>query len=191
MIINGQKLELGILVSDELRQLNKDLHINRLAYGRHSYKHFKAVHDIIDRYNVESLLDYGCGKATLSIAFEIADFILDEPLNLKISNFDPCIKSFSSLPSRADLVVCMDVMEHIEEDKVKTTLEYIAYLTNMAAYFTISTRLSRKILPNGRNSHITVKDLDWWTRAITEYFNIVRIETTKKGELRIEAVPKN
>jgi hypothetical protein len=60
------------------------------------------------------------------------------------------------------LVVCTDVMEHVEEQFVVPTLRYIASLTNKVAFFSIALLPARQILPNGVNAHITVKPIDWW-----------------------------
>lgn len=60
-----------------------------------------------------------------------------------------------------DLVLCVDVMEHIQEDKVEEVLEDL-FSSGRFVFLTITCYPARQILSNGKNAHYTVKDPSWW-----------------------------
>lgn len=66
------------------------------------------------------------------------------------------------MPKPCDLVVCTYVLEHVEPEKVPTVLDHIYRLTGKVAYFCISKREAREILPDGRNAHLSIHDSAWW-----------------------------
>ena len=188
--MENKEYQLDDLITGEYANQNALLHGSRANYGRHAHYLFKKIRSIALNYEAKTMVDYGAGKGTLKIAFEVADSILEEPMNIVITEFDPAFKKLKHLPASADLIVCLDVMEHVEEDKVDNTISFISSITQKAAYFTISTRLSKKSLPNGQNAHITVHDETWWTEKLEKHFVIIDLEITRKGELRYEVVPK-
>jgi hypothetical protein len=101
------------------------------------------------------VLDYGCGKGTLDVP--------------GIRRYDPAIPEFSKSPSPAHLVVCTDVMEHIEPEYVGNTILHIYSLTKRVAYFQIATRRDKsKTLPDGTNPHKTVRKGKWWINTFKE-----------------------
>lgn len=105
-----------------------------------------------------SLLDYGCGPGVLGQRLINSDGV---PC-VDLREYDPAIPGKDELPEPADVVICADVMEHVEEDRVDTVLAHIAALTRKIAVFAIATRPSAKIMADGRQAHITLHDFDWW-----------------------------
>ena len=63
---------------------------------------------------------------------------------------------------RCDMVVCTDVLEHVEPAKLDAVLDHIWRLTGRVAYFVIDTRPANAILPDGRNAHLSLHDHWWW-----------------------------
>ncbi|MDG2242647.1 MAG: hypothetical protein P8L66_04035 [Rhodospirillaceae bacterium] len=61
--------------------------------------------------DAESVRDYGCGKGALRPAV-LAALAPD----LDVTEYDQAMLGKDSEPSPAHLVVCIDVMEHIEPD---------------------------------------------------------------------------
>lgn len=126
------------------------------------------IHDVgkmIQDSNVKSLLDYGCGKA-----ISHTDYNLQRLWRLeRVGLFDPGVEKYSNKPEGTfDMTVCIDVMEHVPEECVDIVLADIASYTKKIAVFSISTRPASKILPDGRNAHLTVKDSRWWLKRIGE-----------------------
>lgn len=117
--------------------------------------------------NIHTALDYGCGKAELHTAFALKKLWGLE----KLDKYDPGVKEWCEPPTTPyDLVFCIDVMEHIEEQDVDAVLQHIYGLTNKIAFFSISTRPAKKNLPDGTNAHKTIRPEQWWRNKIDETF---------------------
>ena len=141
--------------SPAYKALQEQFHLERGDYGISGHKYADQILQLAKSMKSNDILDYGCGKCTLGKA-----------LPFPIKQYDPFIPQFSALPSPADIVVCTDVMEHVEEDYVDDVLAHIAELTNKVAFFEIATRPAAKVLPDGRNAHITQYPASWWLRKL-------------------------
>lgn len=150
------------LITDEYRRLNQEMHETKPDYGVHGREHFEAIADLADRMNTKDILDYGCGKGTLAMHF---------PFTIK--QYDPAIPRYSDLPEPADIVVCTDVLEHIEPELIGNVLNHIKGLAKKVFYGTISTELAKKTLSDGRNAHLIIETPEWWFSALSERFEII------------------
>lgn len=150
-----------MLISDTYRDLNKDLHAGG-KYGLHGDKWVQPVERLISRFNPKTILDYGCGQGALG-----------RSLSFPVSEYDPAIEGKDSLPGAADLVICTDVLEHIEPELIDDVLSHVRSITNMALFAVIATRPAQKILSDGRNAHLIVENWKWWKSKIYFYFNVV------------------
>lgn len=101
------------------------------------------------------VLDYGCGKCTLQAA-----------LGTTINNFDPCILALGKPPAPAQIVACIEVLEHIEPDYLDPVLADLRRLTRRVLFATVSTVLSTKELGDGRNAHLIVQPEGWWLERL-------------------------
>ena len=91
-----------------------------------------------------------------------------------VYRYDPAIPEFAEMPvDKVDLVICTDVMEHIPEDDVDALFATIRSLSKHA-FFNISVREAKEILPNGENAHCTVQPPPWWRQRLLKQFRIVR-----------------
>jgi len=131
------------------------------------YKH--NIFEIIKNNNVKTILDYGCGKAKFhSILFNNKK-VPGSPMDINITSYDPAVAQFSNKPTgQYDLVLCIDVMEHIQEDKVDEVLKDIFTYSNKI-FLTITCYPAKQFLTNGKNAHYTVKDPDWWKEKLKPY----------------------
>lgn len=121
------------------------------------------------------ILDYGCGKSTLQ-----------QQLPFKIQQYDPAVPKYSTLPDPADIVVCTDVLEHIEPDNLGNVLLHIHSLAKKAAFLVIATRPAKKILEDGRNAHLIVKDMVWWLGALKECgFYVHMVQNKNDQEFKV------
>lgn len=122
---------------------------------------------------ITKILDYGCGQGLLKKGLEP---------NIFVTNYDPGIPEWSILPEVHELVVCFDVLEHVEEQYVSNVLDHISTLTRQLTLITVSTTKAKRILNNGQNAHITIKSIEWWEEKFLEHFNII---DTMSGNLYI------
>ena len=148
------------LISESYRKLNESLHAGG-RYGRHGDKWADSVRALMDTHSIASVLDYGCGQGALSVA-----------LGGSISEYDPAIKEKSAMPAPADLVVCTDVMEHIEPELLDNVIDHLADLSRVYCFMIISTRPAMKFLEDGRNAHLIVQPASWWQERLSRRFGI-------------------
>jgi len=169
-------------ISEEYRKLNKELHQTNEAYGVSSSKWVGVVSELIVAYKIKSVLDYGCGKGKLSkgIGVEVENkgsalnnMLLQEKSALSVFEYDPCIEGKDSPPSPAEMVVCTDVLEHIEPECLDAVLDHIQSLATKGAFLTVAMRPAKKILADGRNAHLIQEGAGWWLPKLMERFKLI------------------
>jgi len=143
--------------------LQKDLHA-RFDYGRGVDAEECA--EIVRTLGVKTVLDYGCGQGHL--ARLLPEFETEE--------YDPCIEGKDGDPARADVVVCADVLEHIEPDLLGNVLLHIYALARRHVLLVIATGPSKKVMADGRQAHLIVESADWWKGKLAGLFEIERCE---------------
>lgn len=169
-------------ITENYRALNAQLHAEKPAYGANGYLWGNHTLAIIKKYDVRSVLDYGAGKGTLKEW-------LRRHSPVQVQNYDPAIPEFAAPPQYADLVVCTDVMEHVEVHHTGNVLEEIARCAGRVAFFNISTRPAVKHLPDGRNAHINLRSPLHWFETVSLHFNIVCYEVEIGHSVTIVGTP--
>jgi uncharacterized Rossmann fold enzyme len=149
------------LISAGYRDLNAQLHRDNLFYGVGGGKHAATVLKLADRLQTRSILDYGCGKGALAKA-----------LPFPIWEYDPAIPSKAEAPRPADLVICTDVLEHIEPDMLPAVIADLRRCTKRIAYLVIHSGPSTKLLADGRNAHLLQEGQAWWTTQLARVFTV-------------------
>lgn len=152
------------LISASYADLNARLHRENLAYGVGGGRHAPTVLKLTEVYKTTSVLDYGCGKGYLARA-----------LPFPIWEYDPAVPGKDGAPRPSDIVVCLDVLEHIEPEKLPFVLDDLARVTLKFGYFVIHTGPSSKTLADGRNAHLIQKKAQWWVKHISKILKIVKV----------------
>lgn len=155
------------LISDEYRALNAELHHRRPDYGANGHKWAGQIVDLVKMVKAKTILDYGCGKQTLGGALP----------HLLIAGYDPAIPGLDDTPEPADLVICTDVLEHIEPERLDAVLDDLKRCAGIAIFMSIATRPAVKFLADGRNAHLTVKPCRWWLPKIMDRWELVLLQT--------------
>jgi hypothetical protein len=145
---------------DYRRQLEELRATVKGKWGADGAKHAAAAADYYRKLGATTLLDYGCGEGRLRAELEKAD----PPI--RVQEYDPGIKGKGGMPKPCDLVVCSDVLEHVEPAKLPAVLDHIYRIAGMGAYFVIATRKANATLPDGRNAHLIVEPAAWWIDKI-------------------------
>ncbi len=154
-----------MLISTKYIEKNREKHDNSTEYGISGQRYVQLVMVLAQKYDTVDVLDYGCGKGTLG-----------RNLPFQIQEYDPAILKHSQPPEPADLVVCTDVMEHVEPQCVSAVLDDIKRLTKKCAVFTIGLAESQKHFSDGENLHICLKPYDWWLKELMERFTLMSFE---------------
>jgi hypothetical protein len=149
-------------ISDGYLAMQKTLHENP-KYGVNLSKLAAPIYLLSSQMSKKlgkcDVLDYGCGKSALTNAIE-SHFAKAE--GVRLFGYDPAVPGKDAEPLPVDLVVCADVMEHVEIDCVDAVLDHIAILAKHCVYFSICMVPAAKTLPDGRNAHITLLDEETW-----------------------------
>ncbi|NKB44998.1 MAG: hypothetical protein GKS03_12045 [Alphaproteobacteria bacterium] len=159
------------LITPEYRALNSKLHENE-RYGTSGAKYVKDVIMIAEANGYKTVLDYGCGKGEFKAGLEY----LQNPL--VVHEYDPAIPGKDKEPPRRDMVLCSDVLEHVEPELLDNVIAHIA-TKGEVAYFIIAMTLAEKNLPDGRNAHLTVEQAPWWLKKLEKQFNIMHWQVTE------------
>ena len=157
-----------MLISEDYKRLNIELHKTHPGYGSHGGKYVNNVLKLAQKYGAKSVLDYGCGKGALSGSVKNHG---RQARSLKVLEYDPCIKG-KGTPQPADMVVAFDVMEHIEPECLDDVLAHIHSLTGKCFYCVIATRAAKKILSDGRNAHLIIRPPGWWLKQLNKLFEV-------------------
>lgn len=171
------------LISPQYKELLQDFHSSNPQWGASSVRFLLRILNLIGDYNIASVLDYGCGKAAIKKDIEKA-----YP-KTHIQLYDPGIPEHVNLPECADLVICTDVLEHVEEEFIDGVLFHIACLTKKVAYFVVHTGDCGHRLPDGRPAHILQRNQSWWQEKFAQNFS--KFDITYKDTalpMRFEAI---
>lgn len=162
------------IISREYATLNKRLHEERFDYGASATEWVPHIVDLARRNDSKVIFDYGCGKGTLKtgIAKVAPEFTVLE--------FDPAIEGKDKIPSgKPDLLVALDVMEHIEPDYLNAVLATMRRIRPQAVFLSIATMAANKTLPDGRNAHIIVQPPEWWIEQLEPHFQQIHAQVNK------------
>lgn len=101
-----------------------------------------------------TILDFGCGFG-----------MLKEKIGHKfdVTEYDAGIERKNKLPVGSyDMVVCVDVMEHVEPEFVDETIELLYQYATKVIYVSICCAPSLENFDDGENLHLTVRPPSWW-----------------------------
>jgi hypothetical protein len=145
------------------------------VYGASSLKNLRFIRPEIRLLGPRTILDYGCGQSLL-----IEQLDLDYPVELY--RYDPAIAAYAEKPAiKVDLLINIDVLEHIEEGDLDDVMADMRSLCRNAIII-VDTAPAKRILPDGRNLHVTLKPHDWWQQKIERHFGPVEpVRTVRRA----------
>ena len=165
---------MSMYISNEYLASQVKLH-QETNYGTASISHAPNIKEILLETGYKTLSDYGSGKKKLQKA--LFDLGMNE---FEYFPFDPVFPEYGD-PKPAQLVCCIDVMEHIEEFYLNDILNELKKITINLCYFSIATVPAKKILNNGLNAHLIQQPARWWVPKLCERFDIQFLKLTKSG----------
>jgi|LauGreDrversion4_2_1035121.scaffolds.fasta_scaffold37738_3 hypothetical protein len=155
------------------------------GYGIASVHVAPFVARVIKRMEVRSLSDYGAGKCRLQLALR------ELGIDIDYRPYDPAYPEYGA-PQPADLVTCIDVLEHVEPECLQAVLHDLAQIIVRLGLFTINTGPAYKFLSDGRNAHLIQQPLSWWLDALSMHFVIQHVQSLSMdgSELLMLVVPR-
>lgn len=167
-----------MLITDLYRSEQAELHGAHDDYGSASVALAPTVGRIVRVIRPRSVLDYGAGKQRLIRALpELPGY----------RAYDPALAEIAAEPEPADLVVCLDVLEHIEPGLLPTVLDHIAGLARPHLLASVSTRPARRVLSDGRNAHLIQQPPEWWLPQIWPRLELTSFSLLDGGRFWIAA----
>lgn len=167
-------------ISDEYLEQQKKLHADNDSYGTASVHYAPLVSQICNNLEVTHLLDWGCGKGRLFKNIKVNH-------KMTLQAYDPAVERFSTPPVPAEMVTCIDVLEHIEPEHLDEVLDDLQRLTEAVLFVTIHTGPAVKVLSDGRNAHLTQQPMSWWLPKLWERFEIQTVQVTGECQFYVIA----
>ena len=164
--------------SDSYKETLKELHKSK-AFGNKSGIPQEVI-DCIEKYQVTSILDFGCGKGNFLTTLK------EHYPDITVFGFDPGNELFSILPNKVDMIYSSDVLEHIEPDHLIDTLVDLKARCSKVMYHLIACHPAKRVMSDGRNAHLIIENPDWWRLKLQSInYQIVSEKTTQ-----YQAAPK-
>jgi len=153
----------GYLVEQRRLHENPNYGVASLVFGN-------IVAEIVRNNAISTVSDYGAGKQNLKkslIRSGVEDF--------EYFPYDPVFPEYGP-PRAAELVCCIDVLEHIESDRLSYVLNELMSITRKLGFFSIHTGPAIKTLSDGRNAHLIQQPASWWLPHLCERFEILALQ---------------
>jgi hypothetical protein len=157
-----------LTITEDYRKMQQKLHKNP-HYGVASISFAPLVAKVINAYKIKTLSDYGAGKQNLKKALISNNVHLEE-----YYPYDPAFPEYGA-PSSADLVCCIDVLEHIEPDLIDNVISELSKIVTHIGFISIHMGPAGKFLEDGRNAHLIQKPTSWWLGKFIFHFDIIQL----------------
>ncbi len=168
------------LVTDYYRSVLEKEHAQS-EWGVASIGYAPRIANIMSRYKLTEILDYGAGAGNLEKNLKI---LLP---NVIVHNYEPGVPKWSNKPAPCKMVACTDVIEHIEPECLNDVLDDLQRVIEQHAFVSISTAPAYRVLNNGWNAHICIKKPIEWKEIFEKRFNIVQSSVFDNGiELELQ-----
>lgn len=154
------------------------------GYNNYSWndRYLQHAQDLINHFQPKKVLDIGCAKGFYIRAFRELGV---EAWGIELSDYacknaDPKAQAFiyqgsiSSLPlegigrSNFDLVLCYDILEHLDEKELKKAIENLAIYNLAEKYISIKCPFEHYDWDLDK-SHINIKAVEDWIKLFIEY----------------------
>lgn len=151
------------LYSPEHIEKQKQLHQELPAYGQTSMVFAPMVSELVNANDIAELLDYGSGQGEVGKRLELNH-------EVTIRNYDPAISDYCEAPDPAEMLICLDVLDAVEDEYIEPILDDLARLTKKMAFVSVNTSAppAENEMVDGRN----FKPVEWWLPRIMERFEL-------------------
>lgn len=170
-----------------------DTHAKFLA-GKVSPENVRGISQMVHWWRKETrfqrqprILDYGSGKGFQYLTKRIHE----QWGNVLPYCYDLGVFHLAKRPEgRFDIILCMDVMEHLEAEDVPDVLADLRAYTEgrrpACVYMNVCCRPAWKKFDDGSNLHKTVEGPEWWEERITGSFDGSKIRVERSYIIDVE-----
>lgn len=139
----------------------------------------------------DSVIDFGCGtgraatpllKKNLKVSLiDFCENCLDSDIFLLTLDFghslrftQACLWDLPSTLEKAEWMICLDVLEHIPEEKVDRTLMQMASHMKKGGLLSIALFDDHHGKDISETLHVCVKTRQWWQEKVARHFSITK-----------------
>lgn len=168
-------MQMYVNIGDSLQRSAWEAGVYRRKRGLAEVHAHESVAQICQIFKIRDITDFGAGLGRLGEA-------LSHIHRLRV-NYKPVDVAFpeDGVPEPAELVTAIEVLEHIEPEKVEETIKFLASLIRRFGYFTIATGPHGRVLEDGRDAHLVQEPTSWWLPRLCKDFNVVYLHPTRSG----------
>ncbi|MEM8741010.1 MAG: methyltransferase domain-containing protein [Pseudomonadota bacterium] len=154
------------------------------AYGDTSVKYLRFLRPEIALLHPRTVIDYGCGQSRLLD-------ILADSIGFRGLRYDPAIPDHAARPEEtADLLICIDVLEHVEEAELDHVIGDMRSLCR-EAIIVVDTKAAVQMLPDGRNAHVSLHPHAWWQARLERHFGpLTPIRCPRRSRAGFRSFPR-
>lgn len=180
-----RRQEKNLLITPEYQAQQQAMHNDpEKPYGTTAKKYGEAVSELVNLMGVKHLLDYGCGSRRSLMETFRPDH------ECRVQCYDPGVPEYADPPTPAEMVVCIDVLEHIEPPLIDGVLDHLEDLTEKVLFATVCMAPAGKTLPDGRNAHLIIKPAEWWLPKFMERFTLKGYNMRDSKGFEVLCLPK-
>jgi len=158
------------VISEEYRKKLEQV-TKHMPWGGAVNSSVPKIHEYAIQHDCKSILDYGSGKSdfynTMYELFPNHQFVINQ--------YEPARPEFSMDPEISDMTVCVDVLEHIEPDKLDNVLDHIYNKTNKIFYFKVCLLPSHGTFEDGTNLHLIIQPKEFWLEKLEKQWDLSNI----------------
>ena len=143
--------------------------------GKSTLAFAPIIKEIIKKENINNMIDYGCGKGNFySKSFDLKGKLIP-PLrkfwDIEIKLYDPCYEKYSKFEKDEtfDLLICIDVLEHIPETDIEWILDRFFKISKKYIFINVACYEAIALLPDGENAHINIQKPIWWSNKLEKF----------------------
>lgn len=154
-------------------------------WGNNIVQYERTIGKMIHRTGAKSILDYGCGRGDPWKHGWAARLGAES-----VALYDPAFPQHDQLPAGTfDGVLCSDVLEHVPEEEVPALVRTLFDKANLFVWASVCCRPAKKVLPDGRNMHVTVRPLAWWWEHFEKEQEATRYAQGRDVRFRLTETP--
>lgn len=148
--------------------------VNWAGYG--SYQYVDQLRELVQQYQCNTMLDYGCGKGLqYTDKNNFANLIGIKQYALH----DPAYDQFAELPQGTwDMVICLDVLPFVPESDIDTVIELMLSCCNKICVIGLQDIFQHQL--KSKKPFVCVHEREWWEEKLKhEKLHLVWCQSTK------------
>lgn len=171
------------MFSAEYEALLRRQHAETKWGGDQKFRHMDELLPLLRSVDARTILDYGAGRESL------ANHVLRDELPYKVYSYDPGTGKLGT--HVVDVVVCCDVLEHVEPHCLEGAIEELARLAHGAMYLVIALRQAKALMVDGSPQHLIVETSDFWLAQFRHCRRLKVLSLVEGKELRLWVTREN